>query len=216
VNFSNSFAPPALLLSVLCMACASDDAAEGDGSRAETRDGGVNGVSVLVGELSDSDVKLGVIATPQRARLFFCGGPDSYEDMTRWVVAELDTQAAFELEADGGWRLSGQLDDGTLSGRLERDGQKSVDFIARRVEPDTLAGVYEGMDECGRVGLIVTQPSQDEPASAQGACVGPGHLPKQVNPILPIARSDDGAIGVELAGDDGPRAASVTAAAAPE
>ena len=50
------------------------------------------------------------------------------------------------------------------------------------------------MDPCGRVGLIVTQPSPDETATAQGACVGPGHLPEQVNPILPIARRDDGSI----------------------
>ena len=95
------------------LGCAADDADDADAARAAGNDGGADRVSVLVGELSDSDVKLGVIANPQRARLFFCGGPESYEDMTRWVVADLDTDAAFELEADD-WQLSGQIDDGTL------------------------------------------------------------------------------------------------------
>ena len=215
MKLSGSFAPLALSLSVFCVGCGADDADESDASPAAAHDGGADRVSVLVGELSDSDVKLGVIANPQRARLFFCGGPDSYEDMTRWVVADLDRDAAFELESDD-WRLSGRIDDGALSGRLERDGEDGADFIARLIEPDTVAGVYEAMDPCGRVGLIVTQPSSDETATAQGACVGPGHLPEQVNPILPIARRDDGSIRVELAGDDGPRAAKVIAAAAPE
>src|SRR5262245_53558830 len=215
MNVPISLALFSLVAGGLFAGCADDDGAAA-ANGVDAGDAGSQGLTqVLVGALSNSDVKVGVIATPQRARLFFCGGPESYEQMTRWVVVEVDRDAAFELEDDG-WRISGQFERENLAGTLEREGEESSEFAARRVDPDTTAGLYEGMDRCGRVGLIVTQSSPTDTASAQGACVGPDHLPEQVNPILPVAQEDDGSIEVELAGDDEPRVASVTAAAAPE
>ena len=39
-----------------------------------------------VGTVEDSDIRLGVAQEPERARVFFCGGPSSYATATRWVV----------------------------------------------------------------------------------------------------------------------------------
>jgi hypothetical protein len=201
--------------SALAPGCGEDALAAPDGGPASPEGAGDAGpderARVFVGALSGSDVKLGAIASAKRARLFFCGGPESYEDMTRWLVVEVDPSSAFALDADG-WRIDGTLDPQQLRGQLQRDGEDAAEFAAQRVDADTLAGVYEGMDRCGRVGLIVTQPAPDEPATAQGACVAEGHLPEQVNPILPIALDADGAIAVELMGE---RMASLVAAAAP-
>jgi hypothetical protein len=212
-----SLAPLLLAISGLAFGCSSDDdAIDGGAAPLDAGDAGEGErVRVLVGELTDTDVKLGVIAAGDKARLFFCGGPDTVEDMTRWVVAEVDQNSAFELEVDD-WKISGQLEALSLAGELEQEGEETAEFVAKLIDPDTVAGVYEAVDDqCGKVGLIVTQPSQNDVATAQGACVGPGHLPEQVNPILPITLEDDGTIAVELEGDEGPRAAKVLAAAPP-
>jgi hypothetical protein len=64
--------------------------------------------------------------------------------------------------------------------------------------------LYEGQADCGRLGLIVQQPKKSSPVHAQGACVGSGHEPEQVNPILPVAISM-GEIAVEAPGDPSSR-----------
>jgi hypothetical protein len=85
---------------------------------------------------------------------------------------------------------------GGLSGSVEQNDEKHS-FSAVRVAPGTIAGLYEGTSDCGRIGLIVSQPDVDSDPHGQGACVGEGHAPEQVNPILPIALVD-GMIRVEI------------------
>ena len=184
---------------------------DGGGEQDEDR------VQVLVGELSNSDVKLGVITKGDKARLFFCGGSESVEDSTKWLVVEMDQNSSFELDS-GDWHLSGKLDGEMLSGELERDDdeEKGGDFLAQLIDPDTAAGVYEGQDDqCGKVGLIVTQPTPEDEATGQGACVGMDHPPQPVGVILPILVEDDGSIGVELEDAGKKRPASVIAALPP-
>jgi hypothetical protein len=171
-------------------------------------------VRVFVGELEGSDVKLGAVVASGRARLFFCGGPTSYAERTRWLEVELDERARFEIDQDD-WHVRGQLVGTSLSGELEHAAAAPADFAAELARKSTLAGLYEGTADCGRVGLIVSQRDEDALASGQGACVGPGHAPEQVNPILPISLEDDGSIRVEVEADDGSRVTRVTAAAPP-
>ena len=82
----------------------------------------------------------------------------------------MDQNSSFELDS-GDWHLSGQLDGDMLTGALERDDdeEKGGDFLAQLIDPDTAAGVYEGQDDqCGKVGLIVTQPTPDDEATWAG------------------------------------------------
>ncbi|HKU41887.1 MAG TPA: hypothetical protein VJR89_27205 [Polyangiales bacterium] len=163
-----------------------------------------------VGAVEDSDIRLGVAEQGERARLFFCGGPKSYETSTRWVVVDLAADGGgFELD-DGDWQIAGTLGDDALRGKVRIGSGDARSFAARPTSDDTLAGLYEGMADCGRVGLIVTQAERSDEPTGQGACVGTGHPPEQVNPILPIALQND-AIGVEIGG----REASVRPAAGP-
>lgn len=206
-----------LLLSAPLHGCDSDDAPGEDDLRGNDGSGDEERVQVLVGELSNTDVKLGVISKGDKARLFFCGGETSVEDSTKWLVVEMDQNSAFEIDS-GDWHLSGQLDGDRLSGELERtdDEEKGGDFLARLIDPDTAAGVYEGTDDqCGKVGLIVTQPTPDDEAAGQGACVGMDHPPQPVGVLLPIVVEGDGSIGVELEDAGKKRPASVIAALPP-
>jgi len=90
----------------------------------------------------------------------------------------------------------------------------TLGFSAVPVVSGTIAGLYEGTGTCGKIGLIVTQASQADAPSAQGACIGTGLNPSvaQVNPLLPLARASDGTIEVTV-GNDPPVA--VQAALAP-
>lgn len=151
-----------------------------------------------VGTVDDSDIRLGVAQEPDRARVFFCGGPSSYATSTRWVVTTLAADGGFEFEDDS-WRVTGELSDDAIAGKLRLGSDESHDFSASPVRKGTIAGLYEGMADCGRIGLIVSQADRDDEPSGQGACVGMGHPPEQVNPILPIALSGD-EIRVEVGG----------------
>jgi hypothetical protein len=197
----------------LVLAGCGEDAGEQPSSSPDDGSAGSE-VRVFVGELEGSDVKLGAVVATGRARLFFCGGPTSYAERTRWLEVELDERARFELDQDD-WHVRGQLVGTSLSGELEHAAAAAAAFDAELARRSTLAGLYEGTADCGRVGLIVSQRDQDAPAAGQGACVGPGHAPEQVNPILPISLQDDGSIRVEVEAGDGSREARVTAAAPP-
>lgn len=218
---------PRLCLCALALAtaasCGDDDDSQtpargkppGD-SGAEARDAATPGAQqVLVGALAASDVQLAAVVANGRARLFFCGGPRSYQTATHWLQAELDADGRFEVANDA-VHLQGQLDAGGLQGELTREGEAPAEFSAQPVRSSTLAGLYEAQSDCGRIGLIVTQRSATAAPTAQGACVGPGHAPEQVNPILPLATNDDGTIAVEVVRDgDVERARVHRAAAAP-
>jgi hypothetical protein len=160
---------------------------------------------VLVGEVEDSDVRVGVLADGARLRVFLCGGPSSYASATHWVRAELEPNGDFSFSSEE-LELTGSLVDGVLEAELVADDERAM-VHAERVRDGTLAGLYEARADCGTVGLIVTQDDPDSEPTAQGACVGDGHLPDQVNPIKPISRDSDGAIAVEVVrGDEATRA----------
>jgi hypothetical protein len=149
----------------------------------------------LVGTVSESDIRVAAVVEDARARLFFCGGPSSYATSTRWIVADVGEDGEIEFD-DAGWVVHGTLNRGGLAGTLEQNDAKRS-FSAVRVTADTIAGLYEGTADCGRVGLIVSQPDRDSDPQGQGACVGEGHPPEQVNPILPVSL-EDGAIPVKI------------------
>lgn len=175
------------------------DAAEtADASEAGTEDAAPLEASIerWVGTVDDSDIRLGaVIENGDRARLFFCGGPSSYATATRWISLPVAADGGLEFD-DGGWIVRATRSREALSGTVQQNGE-SRRFSASKTATGTIAGLYEGTADCGRVGLIVAQPDSSADPTGQGACVGDGHPPEQVNPILPVSL-EDGAIRVKI------------------
>jgi hypothetical protein len=163
----------------------------------------------LVGAVEGTDIALGAVIAGPHARVFFCGGERTYAQATYWLQLELDAQGKFTHVEDS-FAVEGQLQGTTLAGQLMRGDQPTAVFSAEIVRDGTLAGLYDGSADCGKLGLIVRQGAAIDVVRGQGACVAPGHTPQQVNPILPIELSDDGAISVELITEDGTMAASVS------
>jgi len=170
---------------------------------------------VLVGEVPGTDVRLGVVATDQKARLFFCGGPSSYATRTKWFETGIDASGrlVFERSETEKWGIDATFGDGIVEGSVDTGDGRPLAFRAIAVRESTIAGLYEATAPCGRVGLIVAQPTLDEIPAGQGACVGPPTL-EQVNPLSPIVRAADGTIRVVVG--TSPEEILVRAAAPPQ
>jgi hypothetical protein len=163
--------------------------------------------------VNDTDVHVGIIATEQRARLFFCGGDSSYQTMTGWLTADIDATHKLSLPSTPTekWVLSGTVADAEVIGSIDMGDAVARAFRATMVSERTISGLYEGTSVCGRIGLIVSQATPDTTPVGQGACVGP--TLEQVNPLEPIVRTPDGAIRVTIGASTAER--EVRAAAPP-
>jgi hypothetical protein len=168
---------------------------------------------IYTGELAGTDVRVGIIATEHHARLFFCGGPSSYQTKTRWVTSDIDAAHALQLPSSPNetWVLRGTVTDAEVTGSLDMGDATPHTFRATMVSERTISGLYEGTAPCGRLGLIVVQATPDMPPVGQGACVGT--TLEQVNPLEPIVRTPDGTIRVTVGTSDMER--DVRAAAPP-
>jgi len=160
---------------------------------------------VYTGELTGTDVRVGIIATEHRARVFVCGGASSYETMTRWITADVDAAHRLSIPADAAptWGIQGQVGDTEVSGSIDIGDAVPRVFRATVVSERTIGGLYEGTAPCGRLGLIVVHLNPDTTPAGQGACVGP--TLEQVNPLEPIVRDPDGTIRVKVGGSDAER-----------
>lgn len=181
-----------------CLAVAIAASGLSCGSRATGPTPGAS-LNVYTGTVEGTDVQVGIVATDAQARIFFCGGPSSYSTRTKWLTTAVDVSGliAFERPSTETWSVDGNVDDGEVAGLVDMGDAVRRPFRAAAVRETTIAGLYEGMAACGRVGLIVTQPSAAEVPTGQGACVGPPTA-EQVNPLRPIVRAADGTIRVTV------------------
>jgi hypothetical protein len=157
---------------------------------------------VYTGELTGTDVRVGIIATEHRARVFFCGGASTVEKMTAWITADIDAAHQLGIPADAAptWKLQGRVADTEVTGSIDTGDGIPQGFRATVVSERTIGGLYEGTAPCGKLGLIVVHANPDTTPSGQGACVGP--VLEQVNPLEPIVRDADGAIRVKVGSSD--------------
>jgi hypothetical protein len=173
------------------------------------------GASVFTGTLTDTDARVAVIATKTRARLYFCGGDSTYTMLSRWVTAGLAANGDVTPDANAmGWSIDATVGPAKVNGTLTTGDAASYSFLATIVDKKTISGLYEAVSPCGKVGVIVSQPTETDMPVAQGACIGNGNVDiHQVNPVLPLKRDADGAISVVVAGAT--EEISVVPAAAP-
>jgi hypothetical protein len=163
--------------------------------------------SVFVGNVTGTDVRVAVVATPHRARIYFCGGDSSYTTATKWLVADIDASQHLTVNAsDKAWRLDAQIGRGTIDGTVELGDSAPRAFQAASVAKGTIAGLYETTASCseampGKIGLIVAQSSAAETPVGQGACIGDNSATiLQVNPIF----TREGSIAVTTIGTPDP------------
>ena len=172
-----------LLLTLGC----GDEAARVDWVDSGAHERPTSNVVRWVGAVEETDVRVAAIVGAGKARLYFCGGADL--TATRWFDIPFNSE---HLEyKDDTWRIHAHLTSGGVLGEVERASEGVRTFNAHAFERGTIAGLYEGKADCGRLGLIVTQPTQNDGPIAQGACLAAdGRAVQQVNAIEPIALQD--------------------------
>jgi len=141
--------------------------------------------SVWVGAVQGTEVKVAVVDRNGAVELFFCGGPDSYATKTRWFAQGALRADPFSFTS-GGWTVEGVVREGGASGSVQAANDAPADWSAKVADPATIAGLYEGSAPCGKLGLIVTQPTVEDEPTGQGACLqveGERVTVEQVNPV---------------------------------
>ena len=154
-----------------------------------------------VGSVDQTDVRVALLVGTGKARLFFCGGAGSYATTTRWFDIAYDGSEHIDF-TEQAWRIHAHLFGTRFTGKVVLgDGvERSLD--ADRTSAETLAGLYEGTAECGRLGLIVTQATPDAVPASQGACTSDSGAPiQQVDAVAPLA-AEAGKIRVHLPSAD--------------
>lgn len=160
----------------------------------------------FTGTVQGTDARVAVVAAQHHARIYFCGGDATYTSLSRWVPAAIEGDGTLvpDAKAEMGWDVNATLSGDNVSGTLATGDAARLAFDAKSVDAHTIAGLYEGSSPCGKVGLIVSQPTPDDDAIAQGACISATTMGTvdihQVNPVAPFERAADGTIAVEVAG----------------
>jgi hypothetical protein len=156
---------------------------------------------VWVGAVEGTEVKVALADRNGAVELFFCGGPDSFATNTRWFVEGALLDAPFSFTS-GGWSVKGDVRERVASGNVQADNDEPAAWTAAAADPATIAGLYEGSAPCGKLGLIVSQPTADDEPTGQGACLrveGERVTVEQVNPVRLTQRSAAGEIAVTVA-----------------
>jgi len=157
------------------------------------------GIMRSVGAVEETDVHVAMLVGRGKARLYFCGGAESYATATRWFNVGWDGGEHVDFQEQN-WRVHAHLTVDGASGEVELGDGVTRFFQTELVAPATLAGLYEGKADCGRLGLIVSQAAKDALPTAQGACADITEQPAQlISPIAPI-NSEAGKIRVRKPG----------------
>jgi hypothetical protein len=171
------------------------------GCSAETKPGASQSLpSVWVGAVQETEVKVALVDRNGAVELFFCGGPDSYATKTRWFAEGALRADRFSFMS-GGWTVEGVVREGGASGSVQTASDAPADWTAEVADSATIAGLYEGSAPCGKLGLIVTQPTAEDEPTGQGACLqveGERVTVEQVNPVR-LTRSAQSEISVTVA-----------------
>jgi hypothetical protein len=172
------------------------------GCSAETKSGASQSLaSVWVGAVQGTDVNLALVDRMGAVELFFCGGPASYATKTRWFAEGALRADPFSFTSSG-WTVEGVVREEGASGSVQAAGDAPADWTAAATDPATIAGLYEGSAPCGKLGLIVTQPTAEDEPTGQGACLqvdGERITVEQVNPVRFTQQSAKDEISVTVA-----------------
>jgi hypothetical protein len=138
--------------------------------------------------LDGTDAWLAVSIEGNDSAAFVCGGPETLETHTRWMLGS--AAGGRPSFARDGWTLEFEAGESEGSGQLVDPDGATISFTAEVIdEDDPLAGLYFGFDSgCGD-GLIVLNGSSSE---VRGAWCDTMGNRAQVTPIAPVQRTDEG------------------------
>jgi hypothetical protein len=128
----------------------------------------------FIGTVGTTDAKVGLVVVGGDAVLFFCGGDSSYATLSHYLKGPLNPDHSFSF-TDGTATGAGAFTESQASGTLDPGGgAATVNWTASLAPaaPGTLEGVYSTqLPNAGKVGVIIVQPTANDPPVVQGALV---------------------------------------------
>jgi hypothetical protein len=149
-----------------------------------------------VGEVEGTDARVGIFGRDRASyRIYFCGGSSTVGSLTHWF----NTTAPPPSDGyDYGIQVERDLAEGEI---ITPSGDRHA-FTARPVTWGSIPGLYEANAPCGKVGVIISAVPDSDELHVQGACLGQVIADaRQVNPILPLTRANDGSVEVQVEGE---------------
>lgn len=146
--------------------------------------------ATLVGSLSGSDARVGLVVDDTRGVLYVCGGDATRASLTRWF-AGARTAAGLDWTT-GDLRVQAAPKGASWSGELKKADGTVLAFEVTPVAAGTIAGLYDAKLPEGRAGVVVFQASAAEPATILGAFKTTGGLFEQVLPVREVLRTGQG------------------------
>lgn len=164
--------------------------------------GGDRAASTFVGDVEGTDIRVGLVTEGGQVAMFFCGGPTSYTQSTKWFRGASEASAI--SFAANGWVAKGGANGDTASGTVDPGNGNALRWTAHRVPEDGLPGLYELKDDYGTAGVIVLDAEH-----AQGALVPKNSAiaVEQIEAIRPVRAGNGVQVNVVEAS---PRAIIVT------
>jgi hypothetical protein len=155
---------------------------------------------VWVGHLEGTDAVVAVVSRGTAVKFYLCGGPSTFGTLTHWFSGALSGASLHATAVDSAdVLLDGTLTGGQAWGTVTLKTGEAVAWTAHPATPDTLEGLYATVDEGCRTGVVVTQPSADQPPAVQGTWCNAAKQHLQVTPMHPI-QLVSGSLAVEVEG----------------
>ena len=137
-----------------------------------------------VGKVTDpgQDAAVALVSDGSKVTFYLCGGPLSFDKITRWFQGDVGSDGMFALEKSGGFTVTGDVGAGT--GVLTTDVGQELAWTVRPTENEE-EGLYSAMDGSCRTGAIVGDLEDNGTVRLQGTwCDGEGRF-AQVSPLAP-------------------------------
>lgn len=153
-----------------------------------------------IGKVTDpgQDAAVAMVSDGAKITVYVCGGPTTFDKMTRWFQGDLGPDGTFELEKSGGFQVTGDLTSG--KGQLTTDLGQTLAWAARPTTNE-VEGLYAAMDGSCRTGAIVGDLDGNGTMRLQGTwCDGLDRF-AQVSPLTPAMSLTDRGIAVSVLTD---------------
>jgi len=186
--YRTSYGAGAMLIGLLAAGCAAPEIAPS-----------------YVGKVTDpgQDAAVAVVSDGLQVTVYVCGGPTTFDKLSRWYKGDVDAEGAFKLEK-GNSEVTGDLRSGT--GQITTDAGGALSFAVHPIDNDQ-EGLYAAMDDSCRTGAVVGDLDGNGTVRLQGtwcqAMSATENRFAQVSPLTPANLITARGIGLKVLIDPG-------------
>ena len=150
-----------------------------------------------IGKITDPghDAAVAVVSDGVQVTVYVCGGPTTYDKLTRWFQGDVGADGTFKLEKSGGFEVTGDLASG--AGQVTTALGQTLSWSVRPTTNEE-EGLYAAMDGSCRTGAVVGDLDGNGTMRLEGTwCDGLSRFAK-VSPLTPAMTLTERGIGVSV------------------